>query len=77
MEANNLYDYAISKIFKLVDSNGLILKNLNKYNKNSSKGCVLEVNLEYPKELHKLNNDYPLDPNKIEIKPRPQRILPA
>ena len=32
------------------------------------KGCVLEVDLEYPKELHELHNDYPLAPNKIEIK---------
>ena len=31
-------------------------------------GCVLEVDLEYPKEVHELHNDYPLAPNKIEIK---------
>ena len=37
----------------------------NKYTSNSSKGCVLEVDLEYPKELHKLHHDYPLE---IEIK---------
>ena len=42
--------------------------NLNKYTCNSSKGCVLEVNLEYPKELHELHNGYPLAPEKIEIK---------
>ena len=41
---------------------------MNKYNSNSSKGCVLEVDLEYPKELWNLHNDYPLAPNKIEIK---------
>ena len=41
---------------------------LNKYTSNSSKGCVLEVDLEYPKELCKLHNDYPLAPDKIEIK---------
>ena len=40
----------------------------NKYTNNSSKGCVLEVDLEYPKELHELHNDYPLAPDKIEIK---------
>ena len=41
---------------------------MNKYTSNSSKGCVLEVDLEYPKELQKLHNDYPLDPDDIEIK---------
>ena len=40
----------------------------NKYISNSSKGCVLEVDLEYPKELQELHNDYPLAPGKIEIK---------
>ena len=45
--------------------------NLNKWTSNSSEGCVLEVswrNLEYPKELRELHNDYPLAPYKIEIK---------
>ena len=41
---------------------------LNKYSSNSSKGCVLEVDLEYSKELCELHNDYPLAPDKIEIK---------
>ena len=40
---------------------------MNKYTSNSSKGCVLEVDLEYPKELRELRNDYPLAPDKIEI----------
>ena len=31
---------------------------LNKYTTNSSIGCVLEVDLEYPKELRELHNDY-------------------
>ena len=32
------------------------------------KGFVLEVDLEYQKELHELHNDYPLALDKIEIK---------
>ena len=40
---------------------------MNKYTSNSLKGCVLEVDLEYPKELPELHNDYPLGPDKIEI----------
>ena len=39
-----------------------------KYTSNSSKGCILEVDLEYTKVLHELHNDYPLAPDKIEIK---------
>ena len=30
-------------------------------------GYILEVDLEYCKELHDLHNDYPLCPEKIEI----------
>ena len=41
---------------------------MNKYTSHSSKGCVLEVDLEYPKELRELHNDYPLAQDKIEIK---------
>ena len=40
----------------------------NKYSSNSLKGSVLEVDLEYPKELHELHNYYPLAPDKLEIK---------
>ena len=33
--------------------------------KNSSTGYILEVNLEYSKELHDIHNDYRLAPEKI------------
>ena len=33
-----------------------------------TKGFVLEVDLEYPKALRELHNDYPLAPDKIKIK---------
>ena len=39
----------------------------NKYTSNSSKGCVLEVDLEYLKFVRELHNDYALAPDKIEI----------
>ena len=41
---------------------------MSKYTSNSSKGCVFEVDLEYPKELQELHNNYPLAPDKIETK---------
>ena len=34
----------------------------------AKKGFVLEGGLEYLKELQELHNDYPLSPDKIEIK---------
>ena len=42
---------------------------LKKYNNcSSSNGCVLELDPEYSRELRKLHNDYPLAPDKKEIK---------
>ena len=35
--------------------------------KDSLTGYVLEVDLEYPQELHDIQNDYPLAPEKINI----------
>ena len=51
--------------FKWIDPKEL---NLNKYTSNSSKRCVLEVDLEYLKELRELHSDYPLAQGKLEIK---------
>ena len=38
------------------------------YTSNSSKGCVLEVDVEYSKELRQLHNNYLLAQDKMEIK---------
>ena len=70
MDTNNLCDYTISKFlpaggFKWIDPKGF---NLNKYTSNSSKSCALEGDLEYPKELRELRSDYPIAPDKTEIK---------
>ena len=42
--------------------------NSNKYDDDSSRGCILEADLKYHKELHGLHNDYPLHPDKFKIK---------
>ena len=70
LDTNNLYGYAMSNFltasgFKWIDPKEL---DFNKYTSNSSKDCDLEVDLEYLKELQELCNDYPLAPDKIEIK---------
>ena len=53
VDANNFYGYATSKFiptgeFQCIDPKEF---DSNKCTSNSSKGCVLEVDIEYPKEL--------------------------
>ena len=69
LHANKLYGYAMPSFFatsgfKWIDHKKF---DLNKYN-NNNMGCVLKVDLKYPKELQELQNDYPLAPDKTEIK---------
>ena len=40
---------------------------LTKYKEDSKKDVILEVDLEYPQELHDLHNDYPLAPEKMKV----------
>ena len=53
VDANNVYGYAIFKFLPTSEFKWIDLKQfeLNKYNSNSSKGCVVAVNLEYPKTI--------------------------
>ena len=40
---------------------------LGKYKKDCKKGLILEVDLEYNKNLHELHNDYPVALEKVKI----------
>ena len=68
LDANNLYDWGMSQPllnygFEWMSEEELI----NWRNQPSPSGCILEANLEYPKELHDLHNDYPLAPKRLKI----------
>ena len=70
LDANNLYRWAMSQYvptggFKWIKENKI---NLAKYKEDGEKGLILKVDLEYPKELHHLHNDYPLAPERIAVK---------
>ena len=75
IDANNLYGWAVSQYLPSGEfkwSNQKLIVNSIEYNsteENSSNGYILEVDLEYPDELHELHNDYPLAPKKLEISP--------
>ena len=49
-----------------------MVKNVDRFHVNSISekspiGYILELDLEYPDELHLLHNDYPLAPEKLAI----------
>ena len=72
LDANNLYGWAMSQYlptgnFKWLSQNQIEKTNLGKCTENSKKGLILEVDLEYPQELHDLHNDYPLGPEKVKV----------
>ena len=41
--------------------------NVNSISDKSPMGYFLEIDLEYPDELHELHNDYPLAPKKLAV----------
>ena len=72
LDANNLYGWAMSQYlptggFKWLTEKQINKINLAQYNEDNNKGLLLEVDLEYPKELHNLHNDYPLGAEKIKV----------
>ena len=70
LDKNNLYGWAMSEYppydkfewVKNVDELDIM-----SINKKSDVGYFLEVDLEYPNELHELHNDYPLAPKKLAV----------
>ena len=72
LDANNLYGWAMSQYlptgrFRWMTQKQIDKIDLAKYKEDSDKGIILEVDLEYPKELHDLHNDYPLAAEKIKV----------
>ena len=72
LDAKNLYGWAMSQYlptggFKWMKDKKINKLNLADYEDDSKKGLILEVDLEYPKELHNLHNDYPLGPEIVKV----------
>jgi len=68
LDASTFYGWAKCKClpyggFKWNNTNIDVLNILD----NSPKGCILEVNLSYPKELHNYHSDLPLAPENQNL----------
>ena len=75
LDANNLYGWAMSQKLPVDDFKWIEKDNLSKfdekfikyYDGNSDKRCILEVDVEYPKNLHKLHSDLSFLPERMKI----------
>ena len=70
LDKNNLYGWAMSEYLPYGDFQWV--KNIDGFdvmsvNEKSDTRYVLEVDLEYPDELHELHNDYTLAPEKLAV----------
>ena len=73
LDANNLYRWAMSQ--KLPVNGFKWIKNVSRfdenfiknYNEDSNKGCIFEVDVEYPKNLLNLHGDLPFLPERKKI----------
>ena len=73
LDANNLYGAAMS--MKL-PTHGFKWMNDKELPVGRKIPCILEVDLEYPKELHDLHNDYPLAPERVKCKNNVEKLIP-
>ena len=73
-DMNNLYgtvmsfDYLPYEGFRFFSEEEIKRFDLGSISENSKIGYILEVDLEYCKELHNIHSDYPLCPKKVEVK---------
>ncbi|KAK3731226.1 hypothetical protein QZH41_004694 [Actinostola sp. cb2023] len=74
LDANNLYGWAMSQSLPVNNFGWLspgeveeLQENLMTLPDDGTEGYILEVDLEYPKELHDLHNDYPLAPERQKV----------
>ena len=64
LDANNLYGWAMSKPLPVINFEWMNAGELENW-KNIP--CILEVDLEYPEELHDLHNVYLLAPERLKV----------
>ena len=75
LDANNLYGWAMSQPlpiggFQWVGDCDRLTEAIIKHPADSREGYILEVDLEYPGELHNVHNAYPLAPERMVVKKR-------
>ena len=82
LDANNLYGWAMSQKLPVHSFKWMSNKEIENIFNNQivqvwkKTPCILEVDLEYPEELHDLHNDYPLCPERVECDKGVKKLIP-
>ena len=72
VDANNLHGWAMSKQLPTSGFKWMTDNELDDWKHHS---CFLDVDLECPEDLHDLHNDYPLAPERINIR-NVEKLIP-
>ena len=72
LDANNLYGWAMMKPLPVGDFTWMGEEELKHW---EDFPCILEVDLDYPQDLHDLHNDYPLAPERLKIE-NVEKLIP-
>ena len=72
LDANNFYGWTMmqplpKRNFRFLSENEITDFDVNVLRVEDEKGYILEVDLEYPAELHQLHNDYSLAPERLVV----------
>ncbi|KFM71739.1 hypothetical protein X975_17934, partial [Stegodyphus mimosarum] len=65
LDANNLYGWAMSQKLPLKNYQWCTITDINSIPNDSSEGYILEVDLDYPEDIHDAHSDLPLAPVNI------------
>ena len=82
LDANNLYGCAMSEKLPTHGFKWLLDREIGKLFNNQvlqvweKIPCILEVDLEYPENLHDLHNDYPFCSEKVKCKNGVEKLIP-
>ena len=82
LDANNLYGCAMSMKLPTHGFKWLTCGEIEKLYNNQiiqvweKTPCILEVDIEYPKNLHDLHNDYPFCPERVKCNNRVEKLIP-
>ena len=64
LDVNGLYSWAMSKPLSMSGFEWMTDDEIDEWKHLS---CILDVDLEYPEDLHNLHNDYPPAPERVNM----------